>query len=93
LALLVLGTYFVIIGSALPAMALAALMRRMFQFSLPAYRASTLLIRYSLVAIGLLLILANVGVNTALIAAVGGGLSVGLGFGLKEVMRSINTRN
>lgn len=85
LALLVLGTYFVIAGSALPALALAALMRRVFKFSLPAYRASALLIRYLLVAIGLLLILVNVGVNTALIAAVGGGLSVGLGFGLKEV--------
>jgi small-conductance mechanosensitive channel len=85
LALLVLGTYFVIVGSALPALALAALMRRVFKFSLPAYRASALLIRYLLVAIGLLLILVNVGVNTALIAAVGGGLSVGLGFGLKEV--------
>ncbi len=85
LALLVFGTYFVIVGSALPALALAALMRRVFQFSLPAYRASSLLIRYVLVALGLLLILSNVGVNTALIAAVGGGLSVGLGFGLKEV--------
>jgi small-conductance mechanosensitive channel len=85
LALLVFGTYFVIVGSALPALALAALMRRLFQFSLPAYRAASLLIRYLLVALGLLMILANVGVNTALIAAVGGGLSVGLGFGLKEV--------
>jgi small-conductance mechanosensitive channel len=42
-------------------------------------------IRYGLAAIGLVLILAYVGVNTTLLAAVGGGLSVGLGFGLKEV--------
>ena len=50
-------------------------MRRMSQCSLPAYRATALLIRYVLVATSLLLILANVGVNTALIAALGGGFS------------------
>ncbi len=85
LSLLTLGTYFIIAGSVLPARALAALLRRIFTLSAPAYRASALLARYVLTTIGLLVILANVGVNYALLAAIGGGLSVGLGFGLKEV--------
>lgn len=85
LLLLSLGTYFVIVGSELPAMGIAALIRRVFTISMPAYRAISMLIRYLLVAVGFLLILANAGVSQALIAAVGGGLSVGLGFGLKEI--------
>jgi len=85
LLLLSLGTYFVIVGTSLPAMAVAALMRRVFAISMPAHRALSILIRYLLVGFGVILILANAGVNQPLIAAVGGGLSVGLGFGLKEI--------
>ncbi len=85
LIMLVFGTYFVIAGAELPALAAAEVMRRAFELNGPTHRASALVIRYSLAAFGLVLILAYVGVNPTLLAAVGGGLSVGLGFGLKEV--------
>jgi len=85
LIVLIFGTYFVTAGAELPALAAAEVMRRAFELNGPSHRASALVIRYGLAAMGLVLILAYVGVNTTLLAAVGGGLSVGLGFGLKEV--------
>lgn len=85
LMLLLFGTYFLAAGTALPALALAWITRRLFNLEGPAYRATALLIRYMIVGLGLVYILAQVGVNPTLVAAVGGGLSVGLGFGLKEV--------
>ena len=85
LILLVFGTYFVTVGAALPALVAAEVLRRSLELNGPAHRASALVIRYCFVAFGLVLILAYVGVNPTLLAAVGGGLSVGLGFGLKEV--------
>lgn len=85
LTLLLFGTYFLAAGTALPALALAWITRKIFNLEGPAYRATALLIRYMIVGLGLVYILAQVGVNPTLVAAVGGGLSVGLGFGLKEV--------
>ena len=85
LIVLIFGTYFVTAGAELPALATAEVMRRAFELNGPSHRASALIVRYGLAAFGLVLILAYVGVNTTLLAAVGGGLSVGLGFGLKEV--------
>jgi len=85
LALLIFGSYFVTVGAALPALVAAEVLRRSLELSGPAHRASALVIRYCFVAIGLVMILVYVGVNSTLLAAVGGGLSVGLGFGLKEV--------
>jgi small-conductance mechanosensitive channel len=85
LIMLVFGSYFVTAGAELPALAVAEVMRRALGLSGPSHRASALVIRYGLGALGLVLILAYVGVNPTLLAAVGGGLSVGLGFGLKEV--------
>ena len=85
LIMLVFGTYFVTAGAELPALAAAEVLRRAFELSGPNHRASALVIRYGMAAFGLVLILAYVGVNPTMLAAVGGGLSVGLGFGLKEV--------
>ena len=85
LVLLVFGTYFVTVGASLPALVAAEVLRRSLELSGPAHKASALVIRYSLAAFGLVVVLAYVGVNPTLLAAVGGGLSVGLGFGLKEV--------
>jgi len=85
LIMLVFGTYFVTAGAELPALVAAEVMRRAFELNGPSHRASALVIRYGLATCGLLLILAYVGVNPTLLAAVGGGLSVGLGFGLKEI--------
>ena len=83
--LLLLGSYFLATGTALPAWGLTWLAANLFQLSKPAIRATELIIRYLIVAIGLISILVIVGVNYTFLAAIGGGLSVGLGFGLKEV--------
>lgn len=48
--------------------------------------ATFLLMRYFMIALGIVLILGYVGVNGAAVAAITGGLSVGIGFGLKEVI-------
>ncbi|HCA61382.1 small-conductance mechanosensitive ion channel/ MscS family [Synechococcus sp. Minos11] len=85
LLLLLIGAYVLVAGTALPAWGLAWLARKLLGFSEQAYRATALLLRYLFVGIGLVLILAMVGVNTTVLAAISGGLSVGLGFGLKEV--------
>ena len=84
LLLLLLGTYGLVAGTALPAWGLAWICRRLFSLTEPGYRATALVLRYLMVGLGSVLILATVGVNTTILAAVGGGLSVGLGFGLKE---------
>lgn len=48
--------------------------------------ASLLLIRYFLITLGIVLILGYIGVNATAIAAITGGLSVGIGFGLQQVV-------
>lgn len=49
-------------------------------------QASILLLRYFLITLGILLILGYVGVDGRAITAISGGLSVGIGFALKEVI-------
>ncbi len=83
--LLLLGSYFLAVGTGLPAWCLTWIAAKVFHLSKPALRAAELIVRYSIVAIGVVSILSIVGVNYTFLAAVGGGLSVGLGFGLKEV--------
>ncbi len=46
----------------------------------------SLLLRYFLIGLGIVLIFGFVGVNPTALAAITGGLSVGIGFGLKEVI-------
>ena len=43
-------------------------------------------IRYVLIGLGIILVLSHLGFNTATLAAITGGLSVGIGFGLQEIM-------
>jgi small-conductance mechanosensitive channel len=49
-------------------------------------RAVSVLINYGLIGFGLFGILGYIGINPAIFATVTGGLSVGIGFGLKEVI-------
>ena len=46
----------------------------------------SILLRYSLIGLGVVLIFGYVGFNTTALAAITGGLSFGIGFGLKEVI-------
>jgi len=81
----VVVTYLLLVGSQTPAAALAWLMQRMLRISKGSRRALELMLRYLLVALGLLWLADHLGLNTTALIAVAGGLSVGLGFGIKEV--------
>jgi small-conductance mechanosensitive channel len=51
-----------------------------------ALEASLLLLRYFLIALGIVLNLGYVGVDGRSLTAIGGGLSIGIGFALKEII-------
>jgi small-conductance mechanosensitive channel len=78
--------YVVAVGSGPPAHGLALLVQRLIGFSEGGRRALALVLRYVVVAIGILWTLDRIGLNSTAILAVAGGLSVGLGFGVKEVI-------
>jgi small-conductance mechanosensitive channel len=77
--------YLVVVGSVLPAAWVSWLAKRGLQLSDGGCRAMELVIRYVLVALGILWALNALGINQTGVLAVAGGLSVGLGFGIKEV--------
>ncbi len=77
--------YLVAIGSGPPAAALAWLLQRLLRISEGSRRALQLMLRYLVVAIGVLWVCSHLGLNATAILAIAGGLSVGLGFGIKEV--------
>jgi small-conductance mechanosensitive channel len=83
LAALVL--YLLLMGSGPPTQALAQLWQRLIGISDSGRRALALLLQYSIVAVGIIWTLDQIGFNRTAIVAVAGGLSVGLGFGVKEV--------
>jgi len=55
-------------------------------FNPSSVEASLTIIRYVLLAIGMSFVLTTLGVNATNLAFIGGGLSVGIGFALKEVL-------
>jgi small-conductance mechanosensitive channel len=77
--------YLVVVGSVLPAAWLSWLAMRGLQLSDSGCRALEVVIRYVLVALGIIWALNALGINQTGVLAVAGGLSVGLGFGIKEV--------
>lgn len=48
-------------------------------------QASLILVRYFLITLGIVIVVGSLGFNSTTFAAITGGLSVGIGFGLKEV--------
>jgi potassium-dependent mechanosensitive channel len=72
-------------GTGPPAQGVAWLVQRSVGISNGSRRALALMIRYAAVAVGIVWALDHVGFNRTAILAVAGGLSVGLGFGIKEV--------
>lgn len=81
----ILWLYFVAVGSVLPAIWLSWLVQRGLDISQGGRRALSLVIRYLLVALAAIWALERLGINQTGLLAVAGGLSVGLGFGVKEV--------
>ena len=83
--LAVLIVYVLAMGTGPPAQGVAWLVQRSVGISNGSRRAMALMIRYAAVAIVIVWALDHVGFNRTAILAVAGGLSVGLGFGIKEV--------
>jgi small-conductance mechanosensitive channel len=77
--------YLVVVGCGPPAAGLAWLVQRAVGMSEGSRKAMELMLRYAVVAIGLVAVGVHLGLNTTALIAVAGGLSVGLGFGIKEV--------
>jgi small-conductance mechanosensitive channel len=77
--------YFLVVVSGYAVVGVGALLQRLLAFSNGTRVAVELVSRYVVIALGLLWVLKRIGLNTTAIAAVAGGLSVGLGFGVKEV--------
>jgi small-conductance mechanosensitive channel len=77
--------YLVLVGCGPPAAGLAWLVQRAVGMSEGSRKAMELMLRYSVVGLGLIAVGVHLGLNTTALIAVAGGLSVGLGFGIKEV--------
>ena len=77
--------YFLAIGSGPPASVLGWLCQRGLGMGEGSRRALELILRYCLVSIGIVWALGDLGFNQTGLFAIAGGLSVGLGFGVKEV--------
>jgi potassium efflux system protein len=85
LATAIAVTYLMVIGSRLPADGLALLLQRGLATSDGTRRAMALMLRYVAVGLGVVWALDHLGFNRTAILTVAGGLSVGVGFGIKEV--------
>jgi hypothetical protein len=77
--------YLLMVGSVVPAAGLSWLSGRSLGLTQGSRRAMELVLRYSMVSIGILWGLYHLGFNRNGLLAVAGGLSVGLGFGVKEI--------
>ncbi len=77
--------YLSLAASGFPAKVLASFFQSLFVSGEGSRKANALIIRYLLVAIGLLWSLHRLGMNGTTIVAVAGGLSLGIGFGMKEI--------
>jgi len=85
LFLLVLLPYFLVVLSELPVFLVGAVLGRLAGMGPGNRKAFELLLRYGLIGIGLLWLANQIGLNSTAVAAIAGGLSVGLGFCVKEV--------
>ena len=77
--------YLFAIGAGPPASAIGWLCQRGLQMGEGSRRALELILRYCLVSVSILWALGHLGFNQTGLFAIAGGLSVGLGFGVKEV--------
>ena len=77
--------YLVLVASGPPAAGVAWLAQRALHISPGSRKAMELMLQYLVVGLGLLAMAFHLGLNSTALIAVAGGLSVGLGFGIKEV--------
>ncbi len=85
LVLILTIPYFLVVVSGFAVTWLGAVLQRLLGFSSGTRAALELVTRYVVIGLGVMWLLHRIGFNTTAIAAVAGGLSVGLGFGIKEV--------
>jgi len=81
----ILALYLVLVACGPPAAGLAWLMHQALGISEGSRKAIELILRYLVVGIGLVAVGIHLGLNPTALIAVAGGLSVGLGFGIREV--------
>ncbi|MEL4898428.1 mechanosensitive ion channel family protein [Crocosphaera sp. Alani8] len=80
------GLYFWITGCSLFEKLLIYLFSKEIRTDQRAVQSISLVMRYFLIGLGITLIFGYVGISPTALAAITGGLSVGIGFGLKEVI-------
>jgi len=80
-----LVTYLLLMGTKLPAAGLAWILQKLISCNDSSREALELIIRYMVVGIGITAVGFHIGLNSTALVAIAGGLSVGLGFGIKEV--------
>ncbi|MEM7771008.1 MAG: mechanosensitive ion channel domain-containing protein [Cyanobacteria bacterium P01_A01_bin.37] len=80
------GLYFWIVGVSLLEILILQLFSRKTIQDQRLTQVAALLLRYFLIGLGIVLIFGYIGVSRTTFAAITGGLSVGIGFGLKEVI-------
>ena len=85
LVIAMLVTYLLLVGTKLPAAGLAWLLQKLLSCSDSSRKALELIIRYMVVGTGVAAVGFHIGLNSTALVAIAGGLSVGLGFGIKEV--------
>jgi small-conductance mechanosensitive channel len=78
--------YFLVVWSVLPVAIAGWIGHRLVGISPSNRKAFELIVRYVLIGMGVLWIASQIGLNSTAITAIAGGLSVGLGFGVKEVI-------
>ncbi|WP_411876354.1 mechanosensitive ion channel family protein [Vulcanococcus limneticus] len=82
---LVVVLYLLMVSSGPPSLGVAWLLKRGFALERVSVRAIGLMVRYAVITLGTVAVLETIGFNSTALFAIVGGLSVGLGFGVKEV--------
>ena len=89
LATVLVVLYVLLVGLPLPAAALSLLVQRSLNMSEGSRRALDQILRYLIFSLGVVWAMGRLGFNQTGVLAIAGGLSVGLGFGIKEVFSNI----
>ena len=86
MVLTIAGLYFLIVGTSMVERFLLLLFLNSTDQDADALQAAALICRYFIIGLGIVLLFGYLGVNPTALAAITGGLSVGIGFGLKEAI-------